>query len=79
MAKRLRPEEWWSVLIWAAVGAILGVLLSTIWHLLHDHSDLTAEQALWGHFVPRMLAVMVGGAIVFGRVSAIRSRLKRRE
>jgi hypothetical protein len=39
---------------------------------------LTAEQALWDHFVPQMLAFMVGGAIVFGGAGAIRNRLKRR-
>jgi hypothetical protein len=78
VAKRLGSAERWSILLVAAVGAIVGVFLSTIRHLLHEHADLPAEEALWHHFIPQMFAAMAGGAIVFGGVSAIRSWLKRR-
>jgi hypothetical protein len=78
VAKRLGSAERWSILLVAAVGAIVGVFLPTIRHLLHEHANLTAEEALWHHFIPQMFAAMAGGAIVFGGVSAIRSWLKRR-
>jgi hypothetical protein len=45
-AKKPRAtEEWWSVLLLAA-GAVVGVVLATIRHLLHYHLDLTADEAL---------------------------------
>jgi hypothetical protein len=62
----------------AAVGAIVGVLLSTLRHLLHQRSGLTAEEVLWYHFIPQIVAAMAGGASLFGGASAIRSWLKRR-
>ena len=77
MAKKPGSAEQWSTLLLAGTGAVVGVFLATIRHLLHDHSGLTAEEALW-HFIPQMLAAMVGGAIVVGGVSAIRNWLKRR-
>jgi hypothetical protein len=60
------------------MGAIVGIFLAMLRHLLHEHLDLTAEQALWDHFIPQMLIAMVGGAIVFGGGAAIRNWLKRR-
>jgi ABC-type Fe3+-siderophore transport system permease subunit len=78
MAKRLRSEKRWNALLSALAGAILVVLLAPLVHLLHDHSDLTPDEALWNHFLPRMLAFMVGGAIMFGGVAAICNWLKRR-
>ncbi|WP_154661090.1 hypothetical protein [Microvirga lotononidis] len=56
----------------------MAVLVAPLVHLLHDHSDLTPDEALWKHFLPRMLAFMVAGAIVFGGVAAIRNWLKQR-
>jgi len=78
MANMLGSGERWSILLLAAVGAIVGITLATILHLLHEHSGPTAEQVLWGHFIPRMLAAMLGGVIVFGGGAAIRNWLKRR-
>jgi len=74
----LGSEERWSIPLSAAVGAIVGVLLATTRHVLFEHLGLIAEQALWYHFAVQMLAFIVGGAIVFGGVSAIRNWLKRR-
>jgi ABC-type Fe3+-siderophore transport system permease subunit len=72
------PVELWNILFLTAVGAVVGVTLSTIHHLLHDHSNWTAEKILWDHFVPEMLTAMVGGAILFGGVAALRCWLKQR-
>jgi len=71
-------EGWWSTLFFAAAGAIVGIFLSTISHLLHDHRSLSSEEVIWNHFVPKMLAAMVAGAILFGGMSAIWNWLQRR-
>ncbi|EIM26004.1 hypothetical protein [Microvirga lotononidis] len=78
MAKRPKSEKRWNVYLSALTGAIVAVLIAPLVHLLHDHSDLTPDEALWSHFLPRMFAFMVGGAILFGGVAAIRNRLRRR-
>jgi ABC-type Fe3+-siderophore transport system permease subunit len=78
MVERVGSEERWSILLSATVGAIVGITLATIRHLSHDYLNLSAEQALWDHFIPQMLAAMVGGVILLGGMSAIRSWLKRR-
>ncbi|WP_114949107.1 hypothetical protein [Microvirga calopogonii] len=78
MTKRQRSEKRWNVLLSALTGAIIAILLAPLVHFLHDHSDLTPDEALWNHFLPRMRAFMVGGAIVFGGVAAIRNWLRRR-
>jgi len=72
------PVGSWSILFLAAVGAIVGVSLATLRHLLDDYSGMTIEKALWDHFIPQMLTAMVGGAIAFGGGAAIRYGLKRR-
>ena len=78
MAQRPASDEGWSILLAAALGAIVGIFPATLHHLLHAHPDLTAEELLWHHFIPEMLATMVGSAIVFGGVAALRNWLKRR-
>ena len=78
IVQRPGSDERWTILLSEATGAIMGIFPATLHHLLHDHPALTAEELLWHHFIPEMLATMVGSAIVFATVAAIRNGLKRR-
>jgi hypothetical protein len=76
MEKRPVSAGAWNTALCAAAGALVGILLATTRHLLHDHSNMTPEVVLW-HFVPEMLAALLFGAALFGGVSAIHNWLNR--
>jgi len=53
----------WSIAIAAASGAVLGVVVATAYHVLHDHSQLPFADVL-PHFLPQLIAGCIGGALL---------------
>jgi hypothetical protein len=74
----MRPAsvDIWSTAIAAALGGVLGILATTAYHLLHDHSWLPPA-ALLPHFLPQLVAGCAGGALVIGWAALAYDRKRR--
>ena len=68
----------WSVAIAAASGAVLGIVVATAYHVLHDHSQLPFADVL-PHFLPQLIAGCVGGALLLGWAAVAHDRKSRRK
>jgi hypothetical protein len=67
------PVDSWSVAIAAMSGGVLGMMVATANHLLHDHSRLPFADLL-PHFIPQLITGGVGGALVIGWAAVIHDR-----
>jgi len=63
----------WSIAIAAATGGVLGMMVATAYHLLHDYSRLPSA-GLLPHFTPQLIAGGTGGALVIGWAAVFHDR-----
>jgi hypothetical protein len=73
--KKMKPAsvDSWSVVIAAVSGGVLGMMVATANHLLHDHSRLPFA-GLLPHFIPQLITGVGGGALVIGWAAVIHDR-----
>jgi hypothetical protein len=73
--KKMKPAsvDSWSVAIAAVSGGVLGIMVATANHLLHDHSRLPFADLL-PHFIPQLITGGVGGALVIGWAAVMHER-----
>jgi hypothetical protein len=63
----------WSIAIAAATGGVLGTMVATAYHLLHDHSRLPSADLL-PHFIPQLITGGIGGALMIGWAAVLHDR-----
>jgi len=68
----------WSVAIAAVTGGVLGILVATAYHVLHDHSQLPFADVL-PHFIPQLIAGCVCGVLIFAGAAVAHDRKIRRK
>ena len=71
----MRPAsvDRWSTAIVVVLGGVLGMMMATAYHLLHDHTGLPSRDLL-AHFIPQLISGCVGGALVLGSAAVVHNR-----
>ncbi|MBM1172490.1 hypothetical protein [Microvirga arabica] len=77
MSQRSPSPEPSNVPIAIVIGSVIGVLVTTAYHLSQDHPQYAPGTVLH-HFIPEMAAFAAGGAILFAIVALVLNRRRRK-